>query len=222
MLSSLITLVLIIIVARPVTAKPVDLALVLAADVSGSVDEGEFQLQRQGYAAAIRNQQVLSAILSGTNKAIALCFIEWAGAREQQVVVDWTIIRDSAIAADFATKLLAAPRSFSGSTVIGAAIDAAIRKHADSRIESRRRTIDVSGDGDNNQGRPDTEARDDAIAAGITVTVLQSSTRGIARRIPIRQAACSNITGNTSLGDPVPLCWRCTILRRSATRSARS
>jgi hypothetical protein len=166
------TIVAILIAARPVAAEAVDLALVLAADVSRSVDQEEFQLQRRGYAAAIQNQRVLNAILSGTHKAIALCFIEWSGARERRVVVDWTVIRDAEIAAEFAGKLLAVPRSFNGSTAIGAAIDFAVRRHAESGIESDRRAIDVSGDGDSNQGRPITGARDDAVAAGITVNGL--------------------------------------------------
>src|SRR6266851_28099 len=103
-----------VITVQPTFAEAVDLALVLAADVSGSVDQQGFELQRQGYAAAVNDPRVLDAIQSGTHKAIALCFIEWSGVPQQKVVVDWTIIRDREIAAEFTGKLLAAPRSFSG------------------------------------------------------------------------------------------------------------
>jgi hypothetical protein len=161
-----------VITVRPAFAEAVDLALVLAADVSNSVDQQEFEFQRQGYAAAINDARVLDAIQSGTHKAIAVCFLEWSGAPEQRVVVDWTIIRDREVAAEFAGKLLAAPRSFSGSTAIGAAIDFAARQLARSGIETARRAVDVSGDGDSNQGRPVTAARDDAVADGITINGL--------------------------------------------------
>src|SRR5260221_3821359 len=167
-----LTLLGLVITVPPAFAEAVDLALVLAADVSGSVDQQEFEFQRQGYAAAVNEPRVLDAIQSGTHQAIALCFIEWAVAPEQKVVVDWPIIRDREIAAEFAGKLLAAPRSFSGSTAIGAAIDFAARQLAWSGIEPARRAIDVSGDGDSNQGRPVTAARDDAVADGITINGL--------------------------------------------------
>src|SRR6266404_3463659 len=130
-----LTLLGLVITVPPAFAEAVDLALVLAADVSGSVDQQEFEFQRQGYAAAVNDPRVLDAIQSGTHKAIALCFIEWSGAPEQRVVVDWTIIRDREIAAEFAGKLLADPRSFSGPTAIGAAIDFAARQLARSGIE---------------------------------------------------------------------------------------
>ena len=161
-----------VITVQPTFAEAVDLALVLAADVSASVDQQEFELQRQGYAAAVNDPRVLDAIQSGTHKAIALCFIEWSGAPQQRVVVDWTIIRDREIAAEFAGKLLADPRSFSGPTAIGAAIDFAARQLARTGIESARRAVDVSGDGDSNLGREVTAARDDAVADGITINGL--------------------------------------------------
>jgi hypothetical protein len=74
--------------------EPVDLLLVLAADVSRSIDQSEFQLQREGYAAAISHPRVLSAITSGPNQRIAVCFVEWSGFPAQQVVLDWTLIGD--------------------------------------------------------------------------------------------------------------------------------
>ena len=75
--------------------EPVDLLLVLAADVSRSVDQPKFQLQREGYAAAISDPRVLKAITSGPHQRIALCFVEWSGAGAQKVVIDWTVVGDA-------------------------------------------------------------------------------------------------------------------------------
>src|SRR5437773_3677366 len=93
-------------------AQNTDLLLVLAADVSRSIDEGEFELQRKGYAAALTDPRVLGAIRSGTNGTLAVCFVEWSGAGEQLVVVDWTVIHDEEDAGVVAAAILAAPRSF--------------------------------------------------------------------------------------------------------------
>jgi Protein of unknown function (DUF1194) len=76
-------------------AETVDLALVFATDVSRSVDDGEFKLQRQGYATAVSNPRVLQAITAGPHGAVAICFIEWSGPEEQQVVVEWAVVRDA-------------------------------------------------------------------------------------------------------------------------------
>ncbi len=153
-------------------AELVDVALVLAADVSRSIDEGEFKLQRQGYAAGITSPRVLTAIQAGTHRAITVCFIEWAGPDEQNIVVKWTVIRDAEGAADFAATLASAPRSFSGRTSISAAIDFAMAEFGKSGVEADRRIIDVSGDGTNNAGRPITDARDEAIGQGVTINGL--------------------------------------------------
>ena len=164
--------VLAILAARPAAAETVDLQLVLAADVSISVDEEEFRLQREGYAAAIAHPLVLEAIRKGRHAAIAVCFVEWAGASAQRVVVNWTVIRDERGARGFADGLRAAPRSFMGATAIGAAIDFAMSQFALSGVESEHRIIDISGDGDNNNGRPVEWARDDAVKAKVTINGL--------------------------------------------------
>jgi hypothetical protein len=153
-------------------AETVDLLLVLAADVSRSIDEDEFNLQRKGYANAITDPEVLSAIIGGKHHAIAVTFIEWAGAGEQNVVIDWTVVRDGEAAAAIASTIMAAPRSFVGRTAIGAAIDVAVQRLQAAPAEAERRVIDVSGDGTNNSGRAVTEARDEAVAAGITINGL--------------------------------------------------
>src|SRR5919202_1542440 len=153
-------------------AEPVDLELVLAADVSRSITEEEFVLQRRGYAAAFLDPRVLQAIQAGRYGAIAVTFVEWSSSDEQLVVADWTVLRDGETAGGFAENLLAAPRSFQSRTSISAAIDFALRRFAASGTESDRRVIDISGDGTNNSGRDVTLARDDAVRAGVTVNGL--------------------------------------------------
>jgi len=153
-------------------AQNTDLLLVLAADVSRSIDEGEFELQRKGYAAALTDPRVLAAIRGGTNGTVAVCFVEWSGAGEQLVVTDWTVIHDEEDAGVVAAAILAAPRSFMGRTSISGAIDFAMERFAAANPHSNRRIIDVSGDGTNNSGRPVTEARDQAVAEGVTINGL--------------------------------------------------
>ena len=153
-------------------AAETDLEVILAADVSRSIDDAEFELQRKGYAAALSDPRVLTAIHGRTNGSIGVCFIEWSGEEDQQVVVDWTEIRDEEDAGTAAAAILAAPRSFMGRTSISAAIDFAMTRFAAAKWQAKRRIIDVSGDGTNNSGRAVTEARDQAISSGITINGL--------------------------------------------------
>ncbi len=150
----------------------VDLLLVLAADVSRSIDQPKFQLQREGYAAAISNPKVLNAIHSGTLGRIAICFVEWSGTGAQKVLIDWTIVDGPATAQKFADQLAELPRAFADRTAIGAAIDFAMQQIERSPFRSTRKTIDVSGDGTNNAGRDVRNARDEALAKGITINGL--------------------------------------------------
>ena len=159
-------------VAPAVPAETVDLLLVLAADVSRSIDEGEFDLQRKGYAAAMTDPRVLRAIAGGRHHAIALTFVEWAGQSDQKIVVDWTVVRDEEGAGGIAAAMLAAPRSFIGRTSISAAIDFAMERLAAAPTAGEKRVIDISGDGTSNAGRAVTDARDDAAAAGVTINGL--------------------------------------------------
>jgi Protein of unknown function (DUF1194) len=153
-------------------AEPVDLLLVLAADVSRSVTEPKFKLQREGAAAAITHPEVVQAITSGPNRRIAVCFLEWATAGQQNVVIDWTVIDDGEAARSFGDKLVELPRSFAGSTSISHAIDFSVIQLERSPFKAERRVIDISGDGNNNSGRSVTDARDDALAKGITINAL--------------------------------------------------
>ncbi len=150
-----------------VRAQTTDLLLVLAADVSRSIDESEFALQREGYSAALTDPRVLAAIRGGSTGTIAICFVEWSGAGEQNVVADWTVIHDEEEAGGLAAAILAAPRSFMGRTSISGAIDFAMERFAAAQPRANRRIIDISGDGTNNSGRPVTDARDQALAQGV-------------------------------------------------------
>ncbi len=153
-------------------ADSVDLLLVLAADVSRSVTEPKFRLQREGAAAAIAHPDVVRAIISGPNRRIAVCFVEWATVGMQAVVVDWTVIGGGGDARGFGDRLVEAPRSFAGSTSISGAIDFSVSQLERAPFVSERRVIDVSGDGNNNSGRTVTDARDDALAKNIIINAL--------------------------------------------------
>lgn len=158
----------------PKPAEPeVAVALVLAVDTSGSVSMGRFELQKQGYAAAFRNPQVLNAIRSLATQSIAVTMMQWTGAFLHVVVVDWAPIKDEASANAFASSIEAAPRRlFGGGTSISGAIDFSRLLLARSPYRALRRIIDVSGDGSNNNGRDVTEARDEGVRDGIGINGL--------------------------------------------------
>jgi hypothetical protein len=169
----LATLALAVAPLRPlIAAERVDLLLVLAADVSRSVDARKFQLQREGYAAALADPRVLKAITSGPNGRIAVCLIEWSGMTSQKVVIDWTMIDGRKAAQQFGDRLLETPRSFADRTSISNGISFALAQFPRAPFETRRRTIDVSGDGTNNSGADVHQARDDAVNAGVTINGL--------------------------------------------------
>jgi Protein of unknown function (DUF1194) len=152
--------------------EEVDLLLVLSSDVSRSIDAPKFKLQRDGYAAAIVNPRVLQAIRSGALGKIAISFVEWSGVGAQKIVIDWTIVSDEATAHDFSAQVIEAPRAFADRTSISGGIDFAMAQLARAPFQSNRHTIDVSGDGTNNSGRDVTDARDEALAKGVTINGL--------------------------------------------------
>jgi hypothetical protein len=153
-------------------AVPVDLELVLAVDISGSVDEVEARLQREGYIAALRHPDVIEAIRNGMLGRVALAYVEWAGDHYQRTMLDWTVIEDAAGAHAFADALAETPLTTAHWTSLSAAIDYAVPLFDANGIEGLRRVIDISGDGYNNRGRPVQLARDEAVAAGITINGL--------------------------------------------------
>ncbi|MBV9812108.1 MAG: DUF1194 domain-containing protein [Acetobacteraceae bacterium] len=153
-------------------AEPVDVALVLVSDVSRSIDDSEFDLQKKGYSAAFTDPQVVAAIKGGPVGAIAVAYVEFASSYETSKIVDWTVIRDAGSAQAFADKLVGAQRSAYGRTAIGSGIELAMKSLADSGFEAQRRVIDVCGDGTNNNGPDVASVRDTAVAAGITINGL--------------------------------------------------
>jgi hypothetical protein len=153
-------------------AETVDLELVLAVDVSGSVDEEEAALQREGYAEAFRHPAVIDAILSNASRRIAVAYVEWAGSHFQKLTIPWTIIGDAASGQRFADLIMSQPRSVARWTSISSAIDYSMQVFTINPFKGTRRVIDVSGDGVNNNGRPASEARDAAVGAGVTINGL--------------------------------------------------
>lgn len=153
-------------------AEAVDLALVLVSDVSRSVDDSEFRMQKEGYAAAFNDPRVVAAIKGGAIGAIAVAYVEFAGSYEVRTVMDWRVVRDEAGIAEITAAMTAAPRSFWGRTSISAGIDRAMQLLAEAPVEAERRVIDVAGDGTNNSGRDVAAARDDAVRAGVVVNGL--------------------------------------------------
>ena len=163
--------------AWPVTAAlaqalAVDLELVIAVDVSLSMDIEEQRLQRDGYVAAFRDPEIHKAITSGPNGRIAVTYLEWAGPPNQQVVLPWTVIDGARAASTLADRLEHAPISRARMTSISAALEFSGRLFETSTARGIRRVIDVSGDGPNNAGVPVVPIRDELIAKGIVINGL--------------------------------------------------
>jgi Protein of unknown function (DUF1194) len=150
----------------------VDVALVLAVDSSGSISEQRLMMQIQGYLDALRHPSFTEAVSGGRHGRIAVTFVEWTDARRQDQVVGWTVIGDAAGARSFAKSVHDALRPLPGWTSISGAIDFSVGLLMSSGFVTTRRVIDISGDGANNDGRPVTEARDAAVAAGVTINGL--------------------------------------------------
>lgn len=151
----------------------VDLQLVLGVDASGSVNQYRFELQKRGYIAAFRNPRLVAAVRSGLNQSIAVTMFQWTGPRLQREVIPWMLVHDEASATAIANAIENVPRLlFGGGTSISGAIDVAVQLFARGDYRGARKVIDISGDGANTSGRPVTRARDEAVAAGITINGL--------------------------------------------------
>lgn len=150
----------------------VDLALVIAVDISYSMDIDELALQRQGFADAFRSALVHDAIRRGLLGKIAVAYFEWAGSWDQRVIVPWTVLDGPQSAEAFAEKVAAQPVRRAQRTSISGAIEFGAKLIGQSGVDAARRVIDISGDGPNNQGRPVTVARAEALAQGITINGL--------------------------------------------------
>ncbi len=170
----LFILVALVVGVRPLSAAEtsVDLALILAVDVSLSVGDGEAGLQRLGYIHALRDKKVVDAIHNGPVGKIAITYVEWSSPYHQVVIVPWRVISDTASAQAFADELERAPIKSGSTTSISGAIDFCAKLLRKPGFEATRLVLDISGDGYSDYGRPVTMARDEAIKAGITINGL--------------------------------------------------
>jgi hypothetical protein len=162
----------------------VGVELVLAVDVSRSMDYGEQTIQRRGYADAFRSAEVQDAILQGGWGRVAITYVEWAGVGSQTVLVPWTLIDSRAAAEGFAARIRAAPLSSRSRTSISAAIRFSAGLFVGNGYRGLRRVIDLSGDGPNNDGGPVTAARDAAVARHITINGLPLMTNDDSIGVP--------------------------------------
>ncbi|WP_028481817.1 DUF1194 domain-containing protein [Pseudovibrio exalbescens] len=158
--------------AFPHQKANVDLELVLAVDISQSMDTDEQEVQREGYVAALTSDEVIDAIQYGPKGRIAITYLEWGGEGEHFIVADWAIISDQASAHTFAAKIAEAPLRRVQRTSISSALGQAVAMVLNNPYHGTRQVIDISGDGPNNQGGAVTRARDAALSAGVTINGL--------------------------------------------------
>jgi len=179
-LAALVAISAIVAAAAPVAhvfaAKPVqpdvDVELVLAVDVSYSMDPDEQKLQREGYVAALTSNEFLDALKEGTHGRIAVTYVEWAGSADQTILMPWRLIDGPASAAAVAEELGRAPYRRAFRTSISGGLNFSAPLFDTSPYRGLRRVIDVSGDGANNEGSPVTIVRDEVLARGITINGL--------------------------------------------------
>jgi hypothetical protein len=160
--------------SAPAAPQQVDLKLVLAVDVSGSIDSEEFQLEREGTADAFADPEVLKAIQGGSLGKIAVAMLDFSSPQFDKVIIDWTIIKDKASAMAFAENVRNAPRTPGRRTSVSSALElgSLLLESSEKDIVATRRVIDVTGDGPNNDGNSMTEAHDKTIAQGVIVNGL--------------------------------------------------
>lgn len=156
----------------PASAAAVDVELIIAVDVSYSMDPDEQALQREGYITGLNSPEFLNALRQGPHGRIAVTYFEWAGANDQRVVVPWRIVDGPTTAKAFTDEIAAAPYRRAYRTSISGALHFALPLFEDSGYRGLRRVIDVSGDGVNNQGDPVAIVRDGVLERGITINGL--------------------------------------------------
>jgi hypothetical protein len=156
----------------PAQDQAVDLELVLAVDVSGSMDEDEKLLQRGGYVEAFLHEELVRTVTSGPHGRITVTYVEWAGPGSQTVIIPWRVIEGRPSAAAFAEELAAAPSARIRGTSISGALLFSAALFEGNGFDAPRRVIDVSGDGPNNMGLPVVPTRDAVLARGIVINGL--------------------------------------------------
>jgi hypothetical protein len=154
------------------TVPSVDVELVLAVDVSYSMDMDELAIQREGYAQAIVSKEFLQALKTGPNGKISVTYFEWAASSDQKIIIPWRVIDGPETADAVANEIMKTPIRRASRTSISGAINFAMPLFDENPYRGLRRVIDISGDGPNNNGAPVTGARDTAIGKGITINGL--------------------------------------------------
>jgi hypothetical protein len=154
------------------TVASVDVELVLAVDVSYSMDMDELAIQREGYAQAIVSKEFLQALKTGPNGKISVTYFEWAASSDQKIIIPWRVIDGPETADAVANEIMKTPIRRASRTSISGAINFAMPLFDENPYRGLRRVIDISGDGPNNNGAPVTGARDTAIGKGITINGL--------------------------------------------------
>ena len=177
----------------------VDVALVLLADGSGSIDPEEFRLQREGYAEALASPEVLAAIRSNPHGRIGVIFVEWGAPESQEIIVPWGVIDGPETAKAFGDRLRSEPKKTFGYNSISNAVDVAVKLLAEAPFAAGREVIDVSGDGPNIGGRDIHAARDEAVGQGITINALAIRSPGssvaLSLGIPLEDYYRQNVIG---------------------------
>src|SRR6185295_3780767 len=154
------------------TVASVDVELVLAVDVSYSMDMDELAIQREGYAQAIVSKEFLQALKTGPNGKISVTYFEWAASSDQKIIIPWRVIDGPESADAVADEIMKTPVRRGSRTSISGAIQFAMPLYDENPYRGLRRVIDISGDGPNNNGVPVTGARDAALEKGITINGL--------------------------------------------------
>jgi hypothetical protein len=158
--------------AEKETVPSVDVELVLAVDVSYSMDMDELAIQREGYAQAIVSKEFLQALKTGPNGKISVTYFEWAASSDQKIIIPWRVIDGPETADAVANEIMKTPIRRASRTSISGAINFAMPLFDENPHRGLRRVIDISGDGPNNNGFPVTGARDAAIEKGVTINGL--------------------------------------------------
>ncbi len=195
----------------------VDLELVLAVDVSGSIDPSEAALQRQGYVRAMTSPEVIGAATGGPHGRIAVSYLEWAGLEHVRLLVGWHLIDGLPAAEAFAARLADADIVSGQRTSISGAVLSALPLFRGNGFAGTRRVIDISADGPNNNGLPVLAARDAAIAAGVSLNGLAILNDRIGPYGFPSWRTSTSISRSAWSPDPAPSCW----WRKGSTISAR-
>ncbi|GLX81340.1 DUF1194 domain-containing protein [Thalassotalea eurytherma] len=184
---------------------PVDIELSLLVDISGSINNNEYDMQLQGYQSAFESDNLQNAIINGTEGKIAVQLIMWSGSSQQQVMIDWSLVDSQESANALAQSIGDLARPFSGMTAIGSAIDFASPLFDQNDYQGYQQIIDISGDGTNNSGLNVATASDNAIENGVDtingIVITNSQSNGIGIGITNSQSVVDQYTNDVINGE---------------------